>query len=131
MKQPETLIQTAIQKRIRALKGDSWKVHGGGTQRAGEPDLDAYIPYDYGHIHLKIEVKTKEGKPSKIQIVRLRKYWEAGYLACILTSPKDLDSIVRAYTDYIKYGLMKYDKPFINYLQEQGLTDEYNIYSRR
>lgn len=131
MKQPETLIQKKIQKWIKATGGDSWKVHGSGMQRVGEPDIDGWLPYEYGHIHLKLEVKTPTGVPSKIQVVRLRKYWKAEYLAAIVTSVQELELYVQAYTDFIGNGLIHFDKPFTAYMQEVGLTDEYGIYENR
>lgn len=95
----ETKIVLKILDYIRHCGGDGWKVHGSELQRAGEPDLDAWIPDPRGgHIHMKLEVKTPTGEPSPLQVHRINTYKRAGYLAEIVTSVDDLKEAINAYT---------------------------------
>lgn len=90
---PETKIHNKIIQYIKDLGGDAWKVHGNGMQRAGEPDIDGWLPShlhpDGLPIHLKIEVKTPIGKPSKLQTHRIAVYKQAGYYALVAVSVDD------------------------------------------
>lgn len=90
---PETKIVNQIIQYIKDLGGDAWKVHGNNMQRSGEPDIDGWLPSslhpDGLPIHLKVEVKTPIGKPSKLQLYRLKVYKEAGYYALVAVSVDD------------------------------------------
>lgn len=126
--QPETLIVKKLQKWIKEQGGDSWKVHGSMMQRKGEPDLDGWLPSPYGCIHLKLEVKTPTGKPSAIQLVRLRKYHKAEYLVGVVTCVKGLDVLRSIHLEAIIRSLTGLPRSFKNlYIDHYG-EDPYNIY---
>lgn len=82
---------------IKDQGGDAWHVHGSALQRSGEPDICGEIPDGVGGwLHLKIEVKTPTGKPSKLQEYRLAQYAKAGYVTGIVTSVDELKTVVEA-----------------------------------
>jgi hypothetical protein len=64
---------------VKANGGDAWKVHGGGEQRSGEPDIDGAIIWAGQIIHFKIELKVGANTPSAIQIKRLERWAKYGY----------------------------------------------------
>lgn len=47
--------------------------------------------------HLKVEVKTPEGKPTKRQLHRLRQYSARGYWVGIVTCVRDLKQLIDRY----------------------------------
>ena len=138
---PETKITVACIQWIKDVGGDAWHVHGSAMQRAGEPDIDGVLPYSrvvkYGAheapqywIHLKIEVKTATGKPSELQIERLRRYSKMGYCAGIVTSVDELKALYEAYRGWIIDAFIPGFQPLYRYLKEHGIADEYEIYDR-
>lgn len=117
-------ITQAIIDWIQENGGDAHKIHGSLFQRKGEPDIDAALPYGGIIYHLKIEVKRKDGKPTYLQILRLRKYHTLGYVAGIVTSINELETLINAYHNW------KADKPFLQVLSEYNIEDKYGIYSK-
>jgi hypothetical protein len=90
----ETSITTGIIDWIIAEGGDAWHVSGSMKQRRGEPDIDGFLP---GGLHLKIEVKTTVGRPTGLQVKRIRVYKAAGYVAAIVTSIAELIEVLHEY----------------------------------
>lgn len=88
----ETKIVQRIIAWIKACGGDAWHVHGSILQRRGEPDIDGWLP---GNIHLKLEVKTTQGKLSTIQKHRINRYKNAGYIAGCVTSIADVQELLK------------------------------------
>lgn len=121
---PETAIATRIIKWIKIRGGDAWSVHGSALQRTGEPDIDGWLPKNW---HLKLEVKTKTGKPSKIQIHRLRQYHRAGYIAGVVTSVENLEVLVYLYK---LWHFTKYEDncTFYQIIVDSGYQNIYGIY---
>jgi hypothetical protein len=100
MQKPETAITQAILKWLVAQGGDGYHVHGNAFQRSGEPDIDGQI-YDKrsrSWLHLKLEVKTKEGKPTELQLLRLAHYHRCGYVAGIVTCIEDVEAVLYVYS---------------------------------
>jgi hypothetical protein len=91
----ETSITQACIRYIKDAGGDAFHVHGSMYQRANEPDIDGSFPTsDRGWLHLKIEVKTLDGKPTPAQVHRLREYAKRGYVTGIVTSVEDLKEVI-------------------------------------
>ena len=91
----ETYITDGIIAWIEGQLGDAHKVHGNGIQRSGEPDIDGAIEWTKGvFVHLKLEVKTPTGKPSRLQVARIRRYKELGYCAGFVTSVYDTRELI-------------------------------------
>ncbi len=115
-----------------------YHVHGSMLQRSGEPDLDGSI---WSHalrryVHIKIEVKTPTGEPTKLQLTRLREYFRRGYLVGIVTSWADMEQVIMAYEEYQEGTIVVLGEhaPLMSYAQaakEVGLDDPYGIYNRR
>lgn len=86
-KQPETRLQVKIRKALeKKYPGSFWfKVHGGPYQRMGIPDLLGCIDGYY----IALEVKTKKGKPSDIQIETIKLIITAGGFSCVVRSPEE------------------------------------------
>lgn len=99
MVKAETRITQAILAWLVANGGDGYHVHGNAFQRSGEPDIDGHIydKRDRRWLHLKLEVKTPEGSPSDLQIVRLKAYHQVGYIAGIVTSVADVEALLWVY----------------------------------
>lgn len=74
----ETALVQHILRWIRKNGGDGYHVHGGPYQRAGEPDIDGWLP---GGIHIKFECKMPGQKPDPLQERRLEIYKQAQYFA--------------------------------------------------
>lgn len=84
---PETRRTRDIIEYIKTtLDGDAYHVHGSIMQRSGEPDISGEVCINGVWLHLKLEVKTPSGTPSKLQLERLRRYHRAGYVTGIITS---------------------------------------------
>lgn len=64
------------------------KVHGGMYGNTGEPDIDCV----YKGRSIKIEVKRKGNKPTKIQESIMRKWKEAG---CLAFWTDDIDIVIQ------------------------------------
>lgn len=93
----ESKIRKKIIDWIKANEGDGWAVHGSAFQRAGEPDIDGWILWYGVYVHLKLEVKTEMGQPSKLQELRLKTYKEANYCAGIVRSIDDVKGLLDEY----------------------------------
>jgi hypothetical protein len=77
---------------ITDLDGPSYarKIHGSRYQDAGEPDIDACV---MGRA-VKVEAKLPGGKPTAIQMARLRRWERAGALAGWATSVAEVDELL-------------------------------------
>ena len=67
-----------------------WKEHGGQYGTAGIPDIIACIN---GHF-FGFEVKTDDGRPTKLQEATMRKINEAGGTAAVVRSVEDVRRII-------------------------------------
>jgi len=92
-----------VQKIIAYVKnsgGDAWHVHGSAVQRAGEPDIDGWMPIGPFCIHFKVEVKIGDNQASAIQEVRLDMYRLGGYAVGVVRSVNEFQDLIRhAYLD--------------------------------
>lgn len=99
----ETEITQAIIHHLKVIGGNGYHVHGSSTQRIGEPDISGEYPVhnqDTGettYLHLRLEVKTKTGRPSKMQLYRLGWYVRTGYVAGIVTSVEDMLTLIHEF----------------------------------
>ena len=67
-----------------------WKEHGGMYGTAGIPDIIACIDGRfYG-----FEVKTEDGRPTKLQESTIRKIKNAGGIALIVRSVEDVKAVI-------------------------------------
>ena len=79
----EVDIVKAIMKYLKTVPGCfCWKEHGGMYVTAGIPDIIACIN---GHFY-GFEVKTENGKPTKLQEATIRKILAAGGTALVVRS---------------------------------------------
>ena len=79
----EADIVKAIMKYLKTVPGCfCWKEHGGMYGPAGIPDIIACIN---GHFY-GFEVKTENGKPTKLQEATIRKILAAGGTALVVRS---------------------------------------------
>ena len=79
----EVDIAKAIMKYLKTVPGCfCWKEHGGMYGTAGIPDIIACIN---GHFY-GFEVKTENGKPTKLQEATIRKILAAGGTALVVRS---------------------------------------------
>lgn len=67
-----------------------WKEHGGQYGTAGIPDIIACIN---GHF-FGFEVKTDDGRPTKLQEATIRKINEAGGTAVVVRSVEEVKRII-------------------------------------
>lgn len=93
-KKAESRLQQRIKKALlKNCGGKWWKVHGSAFQESGQPDLDGVC----GGISFKFEVKLPfEGVPSDIQLQTLAEWREQGAIACIVETPEQAVSLVKA-----------------------------------
>lgn len=93
-KKAESRLQQRIQKALKKECGGKWwKVHGSAFQESGQPDIDGVC----GGISFKFEVKLPvEGEPSDIQLETLAEWREQGAIACIVETPAQAVSLVKA-----------------------------------
>ena len=68
------------------------KIHGGMYGNAGEPDIDCV----YKGRAIKIEVKRKGNKPSKIQEIVLDQWSRAGALSAWVTDVEQVKMIIQS-----------------------------------
>ena len=67
-----------------------WKEHGGMYGTAGIPDIIACIDGRfYG-----LEVKTEDGRPTKLQESTIRKIKNAGGIALVVRSVEDVKAVI-------------------------------------
>jgi hypothetical protein len=111
----------------RTRKFDGFAVHGSIFQRSGEPDIDGSVWSNIlkDWIHIKLEVKTLEGKPTPLQLHRLRVYHRRGYCVGIVRSTDDVAYLISAWEHWKQHPTLK---PFSTSLDMLGVDDEYNIY---
>lgn len=87
----ESEIVKAIMKYLKALPGCfCWKEHGGMYGTAGIPDIIACI----GGRFFAFEVKTRAGKPTKLQEATIRKILASGGTAVIVRSVDEVRSAI-------------------------------------
>lgn len=92
---PETKLFTACKQWIKSVGGDCFHVHGSSLQRAGEPDVDGWIPLADGNfLHLKIELKMPHGVVSPLQKIRLDRYGKVGYTVGVVHSTDELKELI-------------------------------------
>ncbi len=99
---PETVITRAIIESIIAAGGDAFHVHGSMFQRKGEPDICGEIEFRGKLFHLKIEVKTKTGKPDPLQVYRLQRYHLMDYVAGVVRSVEQFNYLLHLHHAYLK-----------------------------
>jgi len=68
----------------------AWKEHGGMYGTAGIPDIIACVD---GHFY-GFEVKTEEGKPTKLQEATIRKILAAGGTATVVRSVDEVQAVL-------------------------------------
>ena len=90
----ETRLQRKIHAALRKQCGGEWfKVHGGPFQAAGLGDLIGCCAGFYFMFEVKVPLK---GKPSVLQLETLHLYRKAGAIACIVETPSQAVSLVKA-----------------------------------
>lgn len=130
------IVQNIMRYMSQHYAFDGYHVHGSLLQRNGEPDIDGSLWSDVlgRWVHLKVEVKTSTGEPTKLQLTRLRAYFRRGYLVGVVTSVEDMMLIVRAYEEYHYNTVEVMDKavPTVSYTHAAlvvGLLDPYGLYT--
>lgn len=95
-KKKESRLQLKIRKALQKECGGIWvKIHGGPFQRSGLPDLDGMVDT----FSFRFEVKVPlEGKPTDLQLETLHDYRAEGCIACIVETPEQAISLVKAAT---------------------------------
>lgn len=73
-------------------------MHGGASQRAGEPDIDGACVCNNYFIHFKVEVKTPRGKVTPIQEFRLAAWSRLGYVTGTVTSVQEFWELIHSST---------------------------------
>lgn len=100
----ETTLRNAIARYLRSLKNAGQpiefnKLHGSAMARAGEPDWDIC----YHGQAIKLEAKTQNKKPTKLQKHRLNQWACAGAVTGVVYSVNDvryvLCEVERKYED--------------------------------
>lgn len=87
----ESEIVKAIMKYLKAVPGCfCWKEHGGMYGTAGIPDIIACI----GGRFFAFEVKTRTGKPTKLQEATIRKILASGGTALVVRSVDEVRSAI-------------------------------------
>lgn len=92
---PETTLVQNCLAWLKAQQGDGYHVHGSAMQRAGEPDIDGWVPdLCGGFLHLKVEAKVGKNKPSKLQEKRLEVYGKSGYITGVIYTENQFISLI-------------------------------------
>ena len=87
----ESDIVKAIMKYLKAVpRCFAWKEHGGMYGTAGIPDIIACINGRF----FGFEVKTEDGKPTKLQEATIRKILAAGGTALVVRSVNEVRTVV-------------------------------------
>lgn len=87
----EVDIVKAIMKYLKTVPGCfCWKEHGGMYGTAGIPDIIACIN---GHFY-GFEVKTENGKPTKLQEATIRKILAADGTALVVRSVDEVRTVI-------------------------------------
>ena len=90
----EVDIVKAIMKYLKTVPGCfCWKEHGGMYGTAGIPDIIACI---HGHYY-GFEVKTENGKPTKLQEATIRKILAAGGTALVVRSVDEVRTVISGF----------------------------------
>ena len=90
----EVDIVKAIMKYLKTVPGwFCWKEHGGMYGTAGIPDIIACIN---GHFY-GFEVKTENGKPTKLQEATIRKILAAGGTALVVRSVDEVRTVISGF----------------------------------
>jgi len=87
----EADIVKAIMKYLKTVPGCfCWKEHGGMYGTAGIPDIIACINGRF----FGFEVKTEDGKPTKLQEATIRKILAAGGTALVVRSVNEVRTVI-------------------------------------
>ena len=87
----EAAIVKAIMKYLKTVPGCfCWKEHGGMYGTAGIPDIIACINGRF----FGFEVKTEDGKPTKLQEATIRKILAAGGTALVVRSVNEVRTAI-------------------------------------
>ncbi len=87
----ESDIVKAIMKYLKTVPGCfCWKEHGGMYGTAGIPDIIACID----GLFFGFEVKTEDGKPTKLQEATIRKILAAGGTALVVRSVDEVRTAI-------------------------------------
>ena len=90
----EVDIVKAIMKYLKTVPGCfCWKEHGGMYGTAGIPDIIACIN---GHFY-GFEVKTENGKPTKLLEATIRKILAAGGTALVVRSVDEVRTVISGF----------------------------------
>ena len=93
-KKAETRLQQRIRKLLIKEVGGKWfKVHGSMFQESGQPDIIGCVDGQFYGFEVKVPLK---GKPSEIQLETLAEWRDQGAIACIVESPSQAVSLVKA-----------------------------------
>lgn len=132
MQKAETVIvQKVMNYMTRYFQFDGFHVHGSIYQRKGEPDIDGSVFLCAGEIYArwfyaKIEVKTPTGKPTELQLIRLREYHRRGYLVGIVTSVEDVQALIGVYERW--YGTYYCALSLSTVANELSYEDKYSLW---
>lgn len=96
-KQKEGSLQERIQKLITQRGGYCFKNHGDMTTEPGRPDIVCC----YKGLFVAIEVKVDNNKPSPAQGIHCRKIWQAGGIAVIVWSVKEVERLLYLIDNHI------------------------------
>jgi len=89
----ESDIVAAIKRYLKTVEGCFfWKEHGGMYGTAGIPDLILC----YKGRFIGLEVKTDEGKPTKLQEATIRKIKACGGIAVVVRSVAEVKAIIES-----------------------------------
>ena len=87
----ESDIVKAIMKYLKSVpRCFCWKEHGGMSGTAGIPDIIACINGRF----FGFEVKTEDGKPTKLQEATIRKILASGGTAVVVRSVDEVKAVV-------------------------------------
>lgn len=107
----EKTVVAAIKRRLKKLPSMKVRKRRGGMANAGEVDL-------YGSlraIHFEIEVKAPGGKPTPLQLEKLREWKDAGAIVGVAWSAEDAVKILK---DGLEDLLLKYQANILNALED-------------
>lgn len=89
----ESNIVAAIKRYLKTVEGCFfWKEHGGMYGTAGIPDLILC----YKGRFIGLEVKTDDGKPTKLQEATIRKIKACGGIAAVVRSVAEVKAIIES-----------------------------------
>lgn len=95
-KKAESRLQQRIRKALLKEVGGKWfKVHGSAFQESGQPDIIGCVDGLFFGFEVKVPLT---GKPSALQCETLHEWREQGAVACIVESPSQAVSLVKAAT---------------------------------